>query len=157
MITQEFLQNKFNYIDGKLFYKSDKRAGTLGTMGYRNIKIKNKLYYEHRIIWCMLYGQWPNKIDHINGIRDDNRIQNLRNVTNKQNSQNLKVSIRNKSGSRIPGVYYNKGIEKYIVLLAKDYKRYYGGLFDTLYEAEMKCFSMRKQLFPFDNCERFLI
>ena len=44
-----------------------------------------------------MYGKWPeNEIDHINGIKDDNRINNLRDVTNRQNALNVGVFKNNK-------------------------------------------------------------
>ena len=160
MITQQLLKDLFDYdpTTGHLIRKkTNQRAGTMGTYGYRYLQIDHKLYYEHRIIWFWLYGTWPQaQIDHINGIRDDNSLANLRESTHAENAQNIKVSKRNRSGSRIPGVYFNSKRNLYIVLLAKDRKRHFGGTFKTLLEAEIKCFYLRKMLFPFDNCERFL-
>ena len=60
----------------------------------------------HRIIWFWMIGSWPNQIDHINGVRDDNRWINLRNVTNQENCKNRALSKRNKSG--VIGVYWNR-------------------------------------------------
>lgn len=67
-------------------------AGGLNTsknQGYIQIRFNKKLYLAHRIAWYLHYGVWPqNYIDHINGIRTDNKISNLRDVTVKENNNN---------------------------------------------------------------------
>lgn len=65
-------------------------AGCLDN-GYIRIKIGGELIMAHRIAWALYYGAWPyesKQIDHKNGCRSDNRIDNLRLVTNQQNAQN---------------------------------------------------------------------
>lgn len=105
--------NKFNEIfmycenTGLLTYKvkrgkiiSGNIAGTLALNGYVTIGIDKKRYYAHRIIWEMLHGIIPAnaQIDHINGNRSDNRICNLRIVSNHENSKNQKKKVSNSSG-----------------------------------------------------------
>ena len=64
-------------------------AGTNHPDGYRHMKINHKCYLAHRLAWLYVHGEWPDgQIDHINGNRKDNRIENLRLVCNKQNSEN---------------------------------------------------------------------
>jgi hypothetical protein len=75
--------------------------------GYRNGLIFKKVYSAHRIIWTMFYGAAPiNQIDHINGIRSDNRISNLRAVSSKENNMNRAIRSDNSSG--YTGVYFVK-------------------------------------------------
>ncbi|EEL9458000.1 HNH endonuclease [Salmonella enterica] len=77
------------------------RANFTGAdIGMRNIKV-------HRIIYWLHTGEWPPVIDHINGIKDDNRIENLRAATEKQNARNKGLRATNKTG--YIGVYYNHG------------------------------------------------
>jgi hypothetical protein len=73
-------------------------SGCLKDSGYRVISIYNRLYSAHRLAWLYMYDVWPSEeIDHINGVRDDNRINNLREATRKQNSAN-----RRKFGGDLP-------------------------------------------------------
>jgi len=65
--------------------------------GYRWGGVCNEAHYAHRVIWAMNFGVWPNYIDHINGIRDDNRLVNLRSVTALQNSANIRSHADSRS------------------------------------------------------------
>lgn len=75
-------------------------AGCKREEGYRVISVAGKRYYSHRLAWFIAHGAWPiEQIDHINGIRDDNRLVNLREASNSLNSQNLRSpQANNKSG-----------------------------------------------------------
>lgn len=66
---------------------------------YRKVTINQKKYYQHRLIWKIMTGDWPNIIDHINGDKLDNRWENLRNVSYRDNLNNTK---RHRNG-RLPG------------------------------------------------------
>ena len=62
-------------------------------------KLLNKDYYTHRIAWLIYYGEWPkNQIDHINQDPTDNRIENLRDVTNAENNKNRTLNNNNTTG-----------------------------------------------------------
>lgn len=69
--------------------------------------IFNRTYSAHRVIWAICNGVWPlDQIDHINGIKDDNRIENLRSVSRSENQKNRKLTKTNKSGAM--GVCWHK-------------------------------------------------
>lgn len=93
---------KKNYYKGK----EGMVAGYVNSSGYMAIKIKGKNYLVHRIIWLMTYGYFPKEIDHINHNGCDNRLENLREVNNLENSRN---KTRNKNNtSSVMGVYWLK-------------------------------------------------
>lgn len=80
---------------------------------YMNIssKGKRKCIMAHRLAWFMFYGEVPNELDHINRLRDDNSIKNLRLCTRIENSRNRSKRIDNTSG--VTGVHYNKKTKKW--------------------------------------------
>lgn len=108
-------------------------AGTRSN-GYITISINKTILRAHRIAWAMTYDAWPfGEIDHINGIRDDNRIINLREVTHQQNCFNMPTPATNKSGYK--GVSWHKEGKKWQSHIQANKKHYYLGLFDTAEEA----------------------
>lgn len=69
--------------------------------GYQTIGINRKRYKAHRLAWFYVTGAWPNdEIDHINGIKTDNRFNNLRSVSRWQNAKNRNISTNNTSGAK---------------------------------------------------------
>lgn len=60
-------------------------AGTVLATGYRVIRVCNGRFLAHRLAWFYVYGAWPNEIDHLNRVKDDNRFSNLRASTRQQN------------------------------------------------------------------------
>jgi hypothetical protein len=74
-------------------------AGCLHGGGYIAIQIKGIRYYAHRLAWLYMYGKFPEKeLDHINRVKSDNRISNLREVTRSQNMRNVGIRQDNTSG-----------------------------------------------------------
>lgn len=74
-------------------------AGSPNGQGYLCVRINTINYRVHRIVWLMTYGSWPvGQIDHVNGVRDDNRIENLREVSVRENQRNTHIRVDNTSG-----------------------------------------------------------
>jgi hypothetical protein len=71
-----------------LFSRNGKPAGTMTKAGYIHIRLDYKIYQAHRLAWYMCYGKWPRYIDHINRVKDDNRLSNLREITPWENKAN---------------------------------------------------------------------
>src|SRR5947209_1142023 len=66
-------------------------VGTDNGKGHLKMMLDREAYFAHRIAWLYIYGEWPDLIiDHINGVKNDNRIVNLKQVTCSVNSQNIK-------------------------------------------------------------------
>lgn len=101
--------------------------------GYIQVSIKSKMYRLHRIIWFCEKGEIPKQIDHINGIRDDNRMCNLRNVSQQENLKNQKKRCDNTSG--YSGISFNKSRNKWRVRIYVDKKEKHLGYFNTIEEA----------------------
>lgn len=99
--TPQQLRQALRYEDGNLYWLEDqpasrqrfagKRAGSRrpNSTGYITVCLNGKAYLAHRVIWAIVHGRWPaEEIDHINHVRDDNRIENLREATRSQNFAN---------------------------------------------------------------------
>lgn len=94
----------FEYANGALLWKKSlsgknrvagNEAGHRNLDGYIVVEVAGKGIAAHRIVWLMHSGGWPTReIDHINGVRDDNRIENLRDVARRTNSENRRRPIK---------------------------------------------------------------
>jgi len=112
----------------------NKEAGTLLHSGYVGICIGPKRWQAHRLAWALHYGEWPSdQIDHINGVKTDNRICNLREATNSQNGKNLGLSKANKSG--VAGVCWSKRYQNYRAYIKVEHKQKYLGTFKNFDDA----------------------
>lgn len=102
--------------------------------GYIVITIQGKRYQSHRLVWLYMTGNLPtDQIDHINGIKDDNRFCNLREVSNSENAKNSKHRINNTSGH--VGVNFEYRGSKWTANIKVDGKKISLGRFDTKEEA----------------------
>lgn len=91
-------------------------------------------YLAHRVAWALYHGEWPKgQIDHINHNRTDNRITNLRVVTNAKNMQNLGINSRNTSG--VTGVHKDKRYGVWYAKITVNGKTIHLGTFKTKKEA----------------------
>lgn len=106
-VTRALLLELFDYDKETGFFirkvnRQRGRAGDIaGTLkeGYIRIIINNERCLAHRLAWMYVYGEWPSgEIDHINRIRSDNRISNLRICTRQQNCNNTDLNSNNTSG-----------------------------------------------------------
>jgi hypothetical protein len=116
-------------------YKAGEVAGKIRPEdGYVIIGIDGRSYVAHRLAWLYVYGEWPpNKLDHKNLIKSDNRIENLRHATQAENTCNAKKRSSNKSGWK--GVHWNKNLKKWSASISFKNKRLYLGSFNDVKEA----------------------
>jgi len=124
-------------------------AGSKYSNGYIYIGINRKRYRAHRLAWLYVYGEFPaNQIDHINEIKDDNRIVNLRVATNLENQHNVSsLQTNNTSGFR--GVFWRKNRKKWKAIIYLNGKQKHLGHFDTAEEAYESYLKVKKELHPF--------
>ena len=137
----------FDYKDGKLFWNQNRRprikkgdrAGTIDQYGYRKIGINGKYYLEHRLIYAYHNPHWDgvDEIDHINGVRDDNQIENLRVVTSQENNFN---------NTKARGYYWNKRDKKWTAQIAVNRKKKFLGYFDKEEEAHQAYLKAKEKL-----------
>lgn len=146
-LDQLELQSLFDYKDGSLIWKckntKGKVAGTLRPQGYTVVEINSRPIMAHWIVWVMHNGSFDGQIDHIDGNRSNNRIENLRIVTRTQNQWNRKVSSNNKVG--IKGVRLRKDSNKYEVRIAVNKRRLILGSYEDLELAELVAFMAREK------------
>ncbi len=137
-ITQDKVKELFEYRDGALFWKVKlnsrivigSKAGTLDKDGYVCIKIDKKIYKSHRLIYLYHHGNLPTFIDHIDGNKSNNKIENLRSATNSENVKNAKLRKDNSSG--IKGVNWHKVTKKWAVQISVNGQKKHIGIFDDL-------------------------
>ncbi len=111
-----------------------KRAGTVDRYGYIAINLNGKLNRAHRIAWFMMTGKWPEGcLDHINGVRSDNRWENLREATRSQNNCNKALRSNNKSGTS--GISRHPANGKWRVQICFEGKKHHIGYFYSKQQA----------------------
>ena len=107
----EFFNERLELRGGDLYWRTSPFTSKVGKMvgkkprpdGYKivtfNSNGKEKKFLQHRIVWMLTHGDWPmGEVDHVNGIRHDNQIENLRDVSHLENGRNQKIRITNTSG-----------------------------------------------------------
>lgn len=151
-ITQSFIQEilyynkdsgEFTWLKCKNNRFNGHKAGLDEGHGYIIIKIHGFRYQAHRLAWLYVYGKNPDCfIDHINGNRSDNRIDNLRDVSHKTNAQNIHGhKINNKC--KFLGVIKRRN--KFFSQIWIDGKKTYLGQFDTPEEAHQAYIKAKRQ------------
>jgi hypothetical protein len=142
--TQAELKELLNYnpetgvftwkVDKSRTAKTGRIAGRIHYRGYVIICVNGKPYPAHRLAWFYTYGSWPiNNIDHLDGNPGYNAIANLRDVTQRENSQN-KQAHRN---GKLVGASYNRVSGKWVAqaFVMKNTRKRHIGCFDTELEA----------------------
>ena len=113
-----------------------KKAGSLNNKGYALIWINKKNYAAHRLAWFYVYGVWPTfEIDHINMVRHDNRICNLRSVSRQENQHNKKST---------KGYHYVEKSNKWTAAITLNTKRIYLGTYDSESDAHQAYLDAKK-------------
>jgi len=126
-------------------------AGNKMSTGYWAICVDGRQYLAHRLAWFYVHGFWPSdQIDHINGIRGDNRIANLREATRAQNQQNFRRA-RSDSSSGIIGVRADRKRGKWIAEIQVNGARKFLGRYQRKEDACSAYAAAKVQLHPFQT------
>jgi hypothetical protein len=143
-MEQQKIREYFDYSDGVLYWKIKTErcvkigqpAGTLDKRtGYHRVRVDCKFQKAHRIIFLYHHGYLPDFVDHIDGNKTNNKIENLRGATLSQNCMNQKISTRNTSGTK--GVMWHKRDKKWFVQLRVNSKCHSFGYYEDKELAEL--------------------
>ncbi len=125
------------------------KAGTLKRDGYVQVTVKKKCYQAHRVAWAVVHGAWPVKdIDHINGVRADNRLANLREVTPHENMQNQRRAHSSNTSAGILGVHFYRRTGRWRATIWANGKNRFLGYHATADEASAAYLKAKRELHP---------
>ena len=152
-LTADHLREILNYdsVSGVFWWRVARRGGAkvgdiagLINQGYRKIRIGRHRYKASRLAWRYIHGRWPDgEIDHKNGIRTDDRLDNLRDVTSSENAQNRRhAQSSNKTG--FLGVSPHQG--KFQAVIVINGKQHYLGRFVTPEDAHAVYLEAKRRL-----------
>lgn len=154
--TVDDIKNNFECdANGNVWRTSSKRPSTIGRIfsklnndGYIQIGFKKTVLKAHHIVWILNTDTLPIlNIDHINGIRFDNRFENLREVTAVLNAQNRQSANKNNTTGYL-GVAKSRNGKKFRAMIMLNGRNIYLGAFDTPEEAYQVYLNNKRILHP---------
>ena len=160
MLTQNDIKNQLHYssetgIFTRLIAKCNSVkigdiAGSKHIKGYLQLSVNGKPYLAHRLAWFYVHGIWPIEcIDHINGIKTDNRILNLREATFTQNKHNYKKANSDNKTSKLLGVSWSKTNKSWVSQISLNNKLIYIGHFSDKHKAHEAYLRKKREIHPF--------
>ena len=149
--TKEELLDYLEYRDGGLYWKVSPNprakvggiAGTINAAGYRDIRLHKKQIYAHRAVFLIHHGYVPERLDHINGDKADNRIENLRPASASENGYNRKR--RSDTAAKAKNITWCKKDRRWLVRVNANGSAVYVGSFSALDEAKSAATAARIQ------------
>jgi hypothetical protein len=158
MVTASYVRERLNYDPstgvlpwrtsiGKRF-KVGAVAGYEDPKGYLMVGLLGRNHRAHRLIWLLVHGRWPAaSIDHINGVRSDNRLSNLREATPQTNMENQRKAHKD-SRHGFLGVIYQREhpLRPWTARIQANKKSRYLGYFSTPEEAHEAYLTAKRQL-----------
>jgi hypothetical protein len=162
-LTQEILKSWLHYDPetGVFTWLCGRRAGrVVGSKrkdGYIHFEVAGTAYLAHRLAFLYVHGRFPkHTTDHINGVKDDNRINNLREATQGENVQNQrfpqdKITNTGKKKSGFIGVWWAKNNRLWCARITLNGKRFNLGYFKKVEDAAAAYIEAKRKLHPFGN------
>ena len=160
MLTQARLKEVLHYDPETGEFRRPKRIGSRGrvcgghllghwneTVGYLEIRIDWVLYLAHRLAWFYMTGEWPDRVDHENRVKTDNRWTSLRNGTGSFNLQNRKTANSNNKSGYL-GVTTDERRGSYSARIMLDGIGKHLGVFDTPEHAHYAYVKAKRELHP---------
>ena len=161
-LTAERLRELLSYdADTGIFRRKTSRGGQKAGTGVSYLNKVNGYVYAgldgkrrlaHRLAWLYVYGEWPlHDIDHVNGLRSDNRLCNLREATRSENLQNIRLTSRKNSSCGLLGATWDKNKGKWTAQISNQGKRKFLGRFETPEDAHRAYLKAKVRLHPFQT------
>lgn len=139
MLDVDVIRKEFSYdeVTGQIIrVKTGNAVGFRCTSGYTRVDFMGRRIAAHRLAWAFVNGEWPtHEIDHINGIKSDNRLVNLRDVSRSTNAQNLRHAMPRRLRDAPLGVSWHRAAKRWRAMIWDGSKNLYLGLFDDPNEA----------------------
>lgn len=153
MLSYDPDSGQFIWINPSSVRMTGKRAGTVNNLGRRQIKVKGKIYKEHRLAWLYVYGEFPAlDIDHIDRNPLNNRIHNLRLATKTQNCYNREKPAR--GYNPVKGVQFEPRSGNWVSYGSHQKKRIHIGTFENIELAELVSSEFREKYHGEFKCQR---
>lgn len=155
-LTAERLRELLHYdpATGKFTTKASRRGARAGEVGcdnghgYIRITIDSVQYVAHRLAWLYVHGEWSSEIlDHRNGFRSDNRIENIRECNDALNQQNRRTKASHNSVGALGVHRHFDG--RYRAKITVNKKQIHLGVFDTAELAHDAYIKAKHELHPF--------
>lgn len=114
--------------------------------GYSRISVDGKRYLAHRVAWLYVHGDWPaGLLDHKNGLKSDNRIDNLRPADHRLNNENQR-GPRADGSSGYLGVHWDRLTEKWRARVTTGGRSIHVGLYDSAEEAHAAYVTAKRKI-----------
>jgi hypothetical protein len=131
ILTYDPVTGELRWLTGRM---KGRVAGTKNSLGYIRIVIDKRAYQAHRLALLLLTGEWPTQdVDHLNGNRSDNRAENIKKASRKENARNRHYANKNNSAGLLGAHKLRPG--KWVAQKRTDAGKRYLGVFDTPEEA----------------------
>ena len=125
-----------------------KVAGSVKKSGYVYVALVETMVSAHRLAFAHYHGHWPNgDVDHINRVKGDNRISNLRDVDRSVNNHNRRLAGKN-SKSGVLGVWWAENMGKWVTQIRVNGKKKHIGSFDSQREAHEAYLEAKSRMLP---------